>query len=145
FSPQTPRVHVELTPGFPAVPGQKVSIHVVAASLADITKLQLSVDGNFVALDEEGKATVIAGAPGRMDIEATATDADFFVGQAAAVLKVRDPNNTSPLAVALDSQLDGAKLSSQTSIVGTVSGTNLDSWELDRAPLGLDTFVRVAS
>src|SRR5262249_15350761 len=117
-TPQAPRVHIELTPGFPAIPGQKVVVHVVASSLAEIVQLQLHVDGSDVALDGDGKATLIAGAPGRLHIEAMATDADGFIGRADATLKIRDVNNHSAPAVALDPSINRTPLTVATTIQG---------------------------
>src|SRR5205823_665848 len=41
-APQAPRVTIELTPSFPATPGQGVQVHAVASSLADIVGLSLT-------------------------------------------------------------------------------------------------------
>jgi RHS repeat-associated protein len=144
FAPTAPAVHIELTPSFPAVPGQKVVVHVLAASLAAITGLSLTVGGQTVMLDAEGKATVTAGAPGQVQVEATATDADGLVGHATKALRVRDPNNQGAPSVAFAGSLDGQRLAVATAVVGTVTGANLDSWVLEEAPLGSGAFVTSA-
>src|SRR5262249_40000926 len=76
LAPEPPRVTVELTPSFPVAPGQRVLVHALASSLAPITHRQVKVAGNLVTLDDQGRATVLAGTPGRTPIEATATDDD---------------------------------------------------------------------
>src|SRR5262249_31085912 len=64
--PTLPQVLIVQTPSSPAVPGQAVQIQVTASSLADITGVTLSVAGQPVTLDAQGRATVIAPAPGRV-------------------------------------------------------------------------------
>src|SRR5207249_1013254 len=136
-----PQVTVELTPSFPVTPGQNVIVHVSAASLADITApLGLTVNGQPLTLDAQGRATLQAGAPGRMLLAATATDADGLVGHAGAVLKIRDPNDHAAPVVGFDPHLDGARLTAGTDIAVTVKDSNLDSWVLEQAPFGSDAF-----
>ena len=65
-TPELPKVTIELTPSFPALPGQSVLVHAIADSLADITGVTLSIDGQPVTLDSEGRGTVVAGGPGKM-------------------------------------------------------------------------------
>ena len=136
---------VVLTPSFPAMPGQSVLVHVAASSLAPITELTLTIAGQPVTLDGQGRATYVPSAPGRVAIAATATDGDGLVGQFATVLKVRDPNDQVAPGVAFSPQLAGARLTTATAIVGTISDTNLDTWVLDIAPLGSSTFTTLAS
>lgn len=52
-----PQVIVVLTPSFPAVPGQSVIVHVAASSLAPITGLSVTVGGQPLTLDSQGRAT----------------------------------------------------------------------------------------
>jgi subtilase family serine protease len=96
IAPRRPQVWIELTPSFPAIPGQRVLVHASADSLAEIAQLTLRVDGVPVALDGLGRATVVAPGPGKLSIEATASDADGLVGIATAWLKVRDPLDKTP-------------------------------------------------
>src|SRR5262249_14550971 len=109
-----------------------------------ITKLQLTVNGQPRPLDSQGQASVPADAPGKADVEVTATDADGLVGFASAVLKVRDPADQSAPVVAFDPLLNGSRLSAVTPIVATVTDTNLDSWVLEEAPFGHGSFVPIA-
>jgi YD repeat-containing protein/VCBS repeat-containing protein len=143
--PQGPQVTVELTPSFPVTPGQNVIVHVSAASLADITALGLTVNGQPLTLDAQGRATLKAGAPGRMLLAATATDADGLIGHAAAVLKIRDPNDQAAPILAFDPHLDGSQLTAGADIVVTVQDSNLDSWVLEQAPFGSEAFTTLAS
>ena len=129
--PAVPSVVIELTPSFPAVPGQSVLLHVIADSLAEIVDLQVTVDGQSVVLDSSGRVEIAAGGPGKTLIEAVATDADGLVGRAVAQLKVRDPSDAEAPSVVLDPALSGAMLTVQTSLIGTVADVNLDQWQLD--------------
>jgi YD repeat-containing protein len=58
---------------------------------------------------------------------------------------VRDPADTAAPVVALDPALTGARLTAATNVMGTVSDSNLDTWTLDVAPLGSDTFTVLAT
>jgi YD repeat-containing protein len=144
INPVPPQVIIVLTPSFPAKPGQSVLVHVAASSLAPITGLMLTIGGQPVALDSQGRATYTPTSPGRIAIAATATDGDGFVGQAAAVLKVLDPNDQVAPGLAFSPQLANARLTTASAVVGTVSSTNLDSWVLDFAPVGSSTFTALA-
>jgi DNA-binding beta-propeller fold protein YncE len=93
LSPEGPLVTIELTPSFPAVPGQSVLIHPIADSLAEITSLTITVDGVPLALDGQGRAEFIPIQPGRYLVEAVAADADGRNGTANIILKVRDPDD----------------------------------------------------
>ncbi len=142
---QAPQVTVELTPSAPAVPGQPVLVHAAASSLAGITALSVTVGGQVLALDGQGRATYTPTGPGRIAVEATATDADGFTGHASAVLKVRDPNDQAAPVVALDPHLVAATLTAARDVTGTVSDSNLDSWVLERATFDSDAFLTVAT
>jgi YD repeat-containing protein len=145
INPVAPQVLVELTPSFPAIPGQPVLVHAIASSLAPITGLSLRIAGQTVALDAQGRATYVPQTPGRIAITATATDADGMVGTFDTVLKVRDPNNQAAPVVTLDQRLGVVKLTSLTSVNGSVISSNLDSWVLDVAPLGTSAYTKLAS
>jgi YD repeat-containing protein len=145
INPVLPQVIIVLTPSFPAKPGQSVLVHVAASSLAPITGLSLTIAGQSVPLDSQGRATYTPQAPGRIAVSATGTDADGLVGQFSTVLKVVDPTDLTAPVVAFDPRLANAKLSAAAAIVGTISDTNLDSWVLDQAPLGSSTYTTLAS
>ena len=84
------------------MPGQSVLVHVAASSLAPITGLSLTIAGQPLTLDSQGRATYTPQAPGRIAVTATATDGDGLVGQYATVLKVRDPNDQAAPVVAFE-------------------------------------------
>jgi YD repeat-containing protein len=144
INPAPPSVTVELTPSFPAKPGDTVLVHVIAHGLAPITSLTATLGGQPLTLDAQGRAHVTAGTPGKMDVVATATDADGLVTTVNSTLKVRDPNDTTAPVVALDAN-GGNSLLQNGTVSGTVSDSNLDTWTLAIQPLGGSTFQTVAT
>ncbi|HYU32388.1 MAG TPA: putative Ig domain-containing protein [Thermoanaerobaculia bacterium] len=131
-APEAPRVTIELTPSFPAVPGQSVSIHVIASSVSDIAEITARIDGQNLSLTD-GRAVYVPSAPGRSLVEATAKDVNGFVGQTSAVLEVRDPEDVDAPVVSLDSTL-----------TGSVADLDLDTWVLEIARAGSETFSEIA-
>src|SRR5262249_8313824 len=142
--PPPPSVVVELTPSFPVRPGSPVLVHVIADSLADITGLTATVDGQPLVLDAQGRAHVTPAAPGKLTVTAVATDADGLIGTATATLKVRDPNDTAAPVVVLDAAA-GDGLLTTGAVTGSVPDANLDSWTREIRRLGDDTFRTVAT
>ena len=56
--PPLPAVTAELTPRFPVRPGSPVLVHVIADSLADITGLTATFNGQPLTLDAFGRAGI---------------------------------------------------------------------------------------
>ncbi len=144
IAPASPEVTLELTPSFAVVPGQCVLVHVQASSLADVKSLSLTLDGQSVTLDAQGRGSILAPATGRHVLEATATDADGLVGKASTILRVRDPQDTTSPLVTFAAGLDGSIVTTATDIRATIADSNLDSWVLERAPLGFGGFTTLA-
>jgi hypothetical protein len=145
IKPVLPQVSVELTPSFPAVPGQSVVVHAIASSVAPITGITVQVNGQPLTLDSQGRGMYVPSVPGRIAVSATATDSDGLIGQYSTVLKVRDPNDKAAPVVSLDPSLSSGPLTAATIITGTVSDINLDYWVLEQAPLGSSTFTTLAT
>ncbi len=144
-APSPVDVHIEVTPSFAAAPGASALVHVIADSLANIAQISLRVDGEPVALDAQGRATLTAQQPGKRHIEATAVDADGFVGRATAVMRVLDPTDQEAPVVALSNALSREALSELVEVEGTVADRNLDFWRLEIAWYGSDDFHEIAS
>ncbi len=104
-TPTLPSVTIVMTPSFPVTQGTAVTVHALASSVAPIASISLALDGVPLTLDSTGTAQVIAGAPGKMTLQASATDADGLTATTTATLKVRDPHDTNAPAVALDPNL----------------------------------------
>ena len=126
----SPQVTIELTPSFPSRPGQPVVIHVLADSLADIIGLTVTIDGQPLILNADGRATIVADRPGQRQIVAVATDADGLVGSQSLIWKVRDPLDTEAPRVELAASFANPLLVDGV-LRGTVSDLNLDNWTLE--------------
>ncbi|MFM6761644.1 MAG: putative Ig domain-containing protein, partial [Microcystis panniformis] len=144
IAPEPLPVTIELTPSFPAIPGQKVLIHAIATSLADIATINLSVNGQPLTLDSQGRGEFTPATPGQYLVTAKATDVDGFAGQTTSIIKVRHPQDNLPPVVAFLNNLEGEKITNITSIVGTVADLNLDEWSLELASLGSNDYVKLA-
>ncbi len=75
-----PDVTIELTPSFPVNPGSAVLVHIIADSLADITSLTATYNGQPLTLDARAAARPRRPRPASSSSPATATDADNLVG-----------------------------------------------------------------
>ena len=145
LSSQAPTVTLELTPSFPVDPGQQVLVQATATGLASIATLSLTMDGQPVTLDAQGRYFYTASTPGRVQFVATATDVGGQVGSASTVVKVIDPSDAVAPVVSLASSLNGAVLTAPTAVVGEVDDSNLDSWTLQIALLGSTDVTTLAS
>lgn len=139
-----PTVTIDLTPSFPAVPGQRVQVQTIADSFASITQQTLSINGQPIAIDAGGRGQWIAATPGRFAVEATATDADGRIGRSNTIVKVRDVNDVAAPVVSFAPGINGSLLTSATSLTGTISDSNLDLWRLEIADFGESTFRTLA-
>ncbi|MDA8744744.1 dockerin type I domain-containing protein [Rubripirellula amarantea] len=128
-APIEPAVRVELTPSFPALPGQTVTLQPVGSGIAPIESVSVSVRGNVLPLDALGRATFTPTRPGRYEVVATATDVQGIVGTSVTAVLVRDPADVAPPNV-------GINLAPATTVqVGkaieiNVQDRNLDTWTL---------------
>ncbi len=138
-----PEVSVILTPSFPAPPGESIQLAAIADSLADIANLVLTVDGQPVTLDADGRGEFTTTTPGRYEVVATATDLDGLVGVATTTLKVRDPSDVELPIVSLASP--DFQIVSDGVIRGTISDVNLDEWTLEMRRVGEADFQTIAS
>ncbi|GAB1537665.1 hypothetical protein NUACC21_03140 [Scytonema sp. NUACC21] len=140
-----PTVTLDLTPSFPAVPGQKVVIQSAAASGATITSLTAKVAGQVVPIDTFGRFEFTPTAPGKVVVEAIAVDADGRIGTTSKVVQIRDVNDDAAPRVSFVPGLENSKVTSITSITGEISDTNLDEWVLEIAELNSNEFSAIAS
>ncbi|HND56842.1 MAG TPA: hypothetical protein PLV92_30695, partial [Pirellulaceae bacterium] len=136
---------VELTPSFPAVPGQAVLIHIAAASFSDVTSLTATLDGQPLALDAQRRATFTPTAPGLYEIVARAKNADGLERETRQMLKVRDPSDHDAPVVSIDNLDSDTILTAPLALQGVVADVNLDSWTLQLAPLDSTDYVTVAT
>ncbi len=144
-TPTPPSVTIVLTPSFPVTQGTAVTVNAIASSIAPITGITLTVNGLPKMLGANGSTTIVAGAPGKETLVATATDADGYTASTTTYLEVLDPFDVTPPQVSLNPQLALNPLSSVTNIVGTVASSNLNTWTLAMAPLGSGSYTTIAS
>ncbi len=145
ITPVLPSVFIELTPSFPALPGQQVTIQAIASSVAPINSISVNVDGQPITLNSQEVGTYTPTTPGQIPITASATDGDGLVGQYSTTLLVRNPSDTTAPVVSFNANLTFAALSGPTSIGGVVSDDNLNHWTLQEAPYGASNFTTIAS
>ncbi|WP_404783509.1 putative Ig domain-containing protein [Altericista sp. CCNU0014] len=139
-----PLVTLEQTPSFAVVPGQAVLLHAIADSQADINSITLTVNGQPVTLDSQGRATYTPTTPGRLTVEAIATDADGLVGRTSSILKVRDPLDLFAPVVSLDRTLALEPLTAARALRGSVADSNLDEWTLELGDFAGGSFQVIA-
>ena len=145
ITPEVPDVGLVLTPSFPPTPGQSVSIAANAEGLADIASIEVRVNGEVVAVDENNRATFTPDAAGRFVVEAIATDLDGRVGRTETDLLVRDPADNAAPIVSFAVGLDGRVIDSLTDVLGSVTDQNLDEWVLELAEFGSGDFREIAN
>ncbi|MBD2200392.1 MULTISPECIES: CARDB domain-containing protein [Calothrix] len=138
-------VTLELTPSFPAVPGQKVLINALSSSLGEITNVSIKVNGQIVPKDAQGRGEFTPTAPGKYIIEATVTDIDGLAGTTHSVIQVRDPQDNLAPVVNFGSGLNGTKLTNVTNLIADVIDSNLDEWTLEIAPFNTSSWQTLAS
>ena len=126
--PVPPVATIDLTPSFPAVPGQKVIISTAAAGFVPVVEKRLFVNGVEVVLDDLGRATFTAGTPGKVSVLLLVTDADGRVGEMRKTIAIRDPGDVASPVLDL-SVTDGAVLEAGA-ITGSVADLTLDKWSL---------------
>ena len=146
-----PKLILDLTPSFPVLPGQKVVVSALADSIADITDIKVKVDGiladnfKYNSSHNGGSFTFISSQIGRHELEIIATDADGRATKIDRVIKVKALADTLAPFVEFASGLNGSQLTSNTNILGKVTDTNLDEWQLELGELGTDNYRVIAS
>ncbi|MGF1675356.1 MAG: putative Ig domain-containing protein, partial [Rivularia sp. (in: cyanobacteria)] len=140
-----PTVNLDLTPSFPVIPNQSVTITAKSDSFASIANITAKVNGEAVTIDKFGRFKFTPTSPGKVEVEAVATDADGRVGRSSTVIKVRNPLDNDAPIVKLAPAINANFISNITNIVGQVSDVNLDNWLLEIAYLGETEFTEIAS
>ncbi len=138
-----PKVSVVLTPSFPSPPGEPILVQAIADSLADVTSITVTLDGQPIALDADGRGQFTVATPGRYEVIATATDVDGLVGFATTTLKVRDFADVDVPVVALAAP--AFAVIEDGDIRGTIADVNLDEWTLEIKRFGDLEFRTIAS
>ncbi|MGB3653801.1 MAG: putative Ig domain-containing protein, partial [Rivularia sp. (in: cyanobacteria)] len=145
IAPVNPTVNLDLTPSFPVTPNQSVTITALADSFADIESINAKVNGESVRIDEFGRFEFTPTTPGKLLVEAVATDADGRIGETSTVIKVRNPLDNDAPVVELASEINANQIKKLTDIVGEVDDINLDNWKLEIANFGETNFNQIAN
>ena len=141
-----PKLSIDLTLGFPVLPGQRVIVNALADSEADIAGFKVVVDGQEIntfqpnATRNGGSFTFISNQTGRHNLSITVTDLDGRVSQLDRVIKVRDGADILAPIVQFEPGLDGSQITTVTKLLGKVSDSNLDEWRLEIATLGTESY-----
>ena len=144
---EPPQVTIELTPSFPAIPGQQVLVHAIADSVAEIATYpshgrRPAAHARCAGSRQDPSSTL----PASWSSKRRPPTMTTWSVIATKVLRVRDPADREAPVVCLGCQARrcAADHERRTS-VGTVSDSNLDEWQLAIAPIGSDDFVTIAS
>jgi RHS repeat-associated protein len=109
--------------------GETVEIDLVTNGGTGNIAMALSVDGQAVAIDNMGHASVTATVKGAHQITGTATDSLGKVTR-AATYSVRDlADSTMPVAM-ITSPVDDAEVTAPVNVTGTASATNMAYYQL---------------
>ncbi|MDX1786265.1 MAG: putative Ig domain-containing protein, partial [Roseovarius sp.] len=129
---QLPTAVLDVTPRFPARPGQTVTLSVAGSGFVPVVSYRLTIDGQEVALSDLNRASFVPDAPGRVTAVLEVTDADGRVGTTTKVIAVRDATDRDAPDLALDIA-DGAVLSAGP-VIGSVLDPSLANWRAILVP-----------
>jgi YD repeat-containing protein len=143
---EAPRVSLITTTNLLNV-GQTVTFEVNGTDNVGVTGLTLVVNGQSVALDGQGRATIKFDTVQTVTAVATAIDsANNSTTSAPAIVDVIDPSLGFNPLLSLDlTSLPGGVIKAPTVIRGTVGGSGFARYELQIAPLDSDDFKVIAS
>jgi hypothetical protein len=144
LTPELPTALINLTPGFPVVPGQAVTVSVLAEAFSGVVARSLYMDGVEVALDAQNRAQISAPAIGTYVLKAVVTDRDGLTTTVERMLRVRDVDDRAAPEVALNAALNGSRIAASMSITGRVADRNLDAWRLELARAGSEDWTLLA-
>jgi len=126
---------VDVTPQF-ADPGESITIQLDTIGEQSAVSYDLTVDGVPVTVDENGQATIIAASlPGIYNIQASSSDGTQ-TATVASFYTVKDPADTTPPDININTPTDGAFLTEATDVYVSVNDANLASYQLSMWPAG---------
>ena len=115
--------------------GQTTTINVSTTGGTGAVNTVLTVNGTPIALDGSGNAVVTGTVIGGYELIATATDSIESIS-ATGFFSVRDPADSAPPTVSIDTPVTDSEITEPVDIVGTVNDTNLVNYRLLVAPAG---------
>ncbi|WP_422925495.1 putative Ig domain-containing protein [Singulisphaera sp. PoT] len=117
----------------PASIGNPVVVVVQATDDIGLANVTLTLDGERVAINADGQATLTFASGGVHNLVATGTDAAGNVGSATLTLRVIDPADTDGPVVTVTSPAPGSSITAPTPIIGTVSSPDLERYRVEYA------------
>nr|WP_322865701.1 CARDB domain-containing protein [Aquicoccus sp. G2-2]MEA1112959.1 CARDB domain-containing protein [Aquicoccus sp. G2-2] len=126
--PILPTAVLDVTPGFPARPGQTITLSATGDGVVPIASMRLTVEGEELPLDALGRAQFVAEAPGKLHAVLEVTDRDGRIGTVARDVVIRLAGDVSAPVVTLD--LPEGPLGAETALRGSVADQSLAHWAL---------------
>ncbi|MCC6007963.1 MAG: tandem-95 repeat protein, partial [Rhodobacteraceae bacterium] len=130
-TPVAPSIRIELTPSFPALPGQPVAIRPVIEGAEFVS---MTVDGTDSQITETGAASFVPDAPGQYLIEVEAVTETGETITSGQILRVRDPADRDAPVIDMARLPDGGLVSAPTEVIGQIEDANLDYWQVTLEP-----------
>ena len=124
--------------------GEKLTFQVLATDNVGIEELRLTINGNNLALDANGIATVEIDSTGSFEVVASAIDAAGNQGSDTITVFGIDPSDNQAPVVSITSLIDGQIITAPTDIIGTVTDDNLTFYSLEIATAGSNNFTEIA-
>ncbi|WP_165228130.1 putative Ig domain-containing protein [Aquisphaera insulae] len=131
---EVPMVTLVASPN-PTNLGADATLTVAFTDNVGVTGLRLMFDGQAVAVDSSGRATVKAARVGLVPAVATVTDAAGNVGTASVQVSVIDTTDADAPIASITSPGDDVVITSAVSVIGTASDSKLVEYTLELQPV----------
>ncbi len=141
---EDPRVRIQVSSN-PVGLAETLIIQVNATDNIGVTALDVTVDGQAVALDARGRASVLMSKAGSVRIAAVASDAAGNTGRQTTDVLVVDTSITEAPTVDVTVPTENATITAPTDVIGTIQDPNLVSWKLEVAPFDGGDFKQIAT
>ena len=129
-----------LTSNTVLLPGDSVTVQVRAEDNVAVDTLVVTIDGNIVTLDAQGRVVYTATTPGLPVIEATATDVNGNVTVESDRIRVIDLADETAPVVAINSPAINSQVTYLTDVAITVTADDLDTYTLEYSLRGTDNW-----
>ena len=123
--------------------GETVKLTVVTNGGSGTVNKTLSVDGQVVALDSAGQATVTGSSIGVHPVQVSASDKLGSISK-TSLFSVRNPADTTPPVALIVTPADDAEITAPVNVTGTASDANLAYYQLLLRPSGDGTWREIA-
>ncbi|MCX4030004.1 putative Ig domain-containing protein [Endozoicomonas sp. SM1973] len=122
--------------------GQTTTVSVITTGGVGAINLTLTVNGNAVALDNNGRAIVTGDTVGNYSLAATAKDTKQLVSTTGQ-FSVRDPNDATKPTVEIKTPATDSEILAPVEIVGTATDDNFVDYRLLISPAGKNQFTEI--